>query len=450
MRYFKTTFIWVIVLSAVAGLSYMDWEKTRVDEERREEQSRLFKFQPPEVVAITLEKEGSAIEIERWEDGWKITKPVNTKADSAAVEKFLNNVVQSRNDADYVMDPNPTTERLEEFGLANPSVTLTMKVGKDLTPHTVLFGDRAPTMGVAFARVKGDVPVYRVLADSRSEADKDVYYFRDKTVLRLNPIMVDQLSIIRQGSVIRLNLPDGGHWVIEKPMAARADHNRIFEFMGGFYNAEAKEFVEETKSNLEKYGLDNPMASLSFWQAGDSEATVTLNIGGRNPEKRGYYASMSDRENIFLLGEELVNAIPRAAQDLRSRQVFYLDNDRLERIEIIQPGKSAVLVRDTEKEWHRDSVKGEKVEFNLVKEFMDGLASVAVKDFVNDNPKNLNEYGLDQPSAQILLYLESNPEPLRLNLGSKAPTGYIYGQSGDEKSILALDDRVRGILNLFM
>ncbi|MDH4183576.1 MAG: DUF4340 domain-containing protein, partial [Nitrospinota bacterium] len=447
---FKTTFIWVIVLSAVAGLSYMDWEKTRVDEERREEQSRLFKFQPPEVVAITLEKEGSAIEIERWEDGWKITKPVNTKADSAAVEKFLNNVVQSRNDADYVMDPNPTTERLEEFGLANPSVTLTMKVGKDLTPHTVLFGDRAPTMGVAFARVKGDVPVYRVLADSRSEADKDVYYFRDKTVLRLNPIMVDQLSIIRQGSVIRLKLPDGGHWVIEKPMVARADHNRVFEFMGGFYNAEAKEFIEETKSNLEKYGLDNPMASLSFWQAGDSEATVTLNVGGRNPEKRGYYASMSDRENIFLLGEELVNAIPRAAQDLRSRQVFYLDNDRLERIEIIQPGKSAVLVRDMEKEWHRDSVKGEKVEFNLVKEFMDGLASVTVKDFVNDNPKNLNEYGLDQPSAQILLYLESNPTPLRLSLGSKAPTGYIYGQSGDEKSILALDDRVRGILNLFM
>ncbi|MDH5478167.1 MAG: DUF4340 domain-containing protein, partial [Nitrospinota bacterium] len=155
MRYYKTTFIWLMILTAVAGYSYIDWEKTVSEEKRKEEESRLFKFDPPQVAAIVLEKEGSLIEIERWEDGWRITRPLMAKADSEAVEKFLGHVTKSKNDSDYVMDPAPSPERLLEFGLATPAVTLTMKVGKDLETHTILFGKRGPTMGIAFARLKG-------------------------------------------------------------------------------------------------------------------------------------------------------------------------------------------------------------------------------------------------------------------------------------------------------
>ncbi|MDH5508760.1 MAG: DUF4340 domain-containing protein [Nitrospinota bacterium] len=450
MRYYKTTFIWVMILTAVAGYSYIDWERTIAEKQRKEEESRLFKFESTQVAAIVLEKEGSLIEIERWEDGWRITKPLNAKADSGAVEKFLRNVTASKNDSEYVMDPNPSAERLLEFGLANPLVTLTMKVGQDLTHHTVFFGKRGPTMGIAFARLKGQEPVYRVLADARSEADKDVYYFRDKRILRFNPVMVDQLAMSRDGKDIRLKLPGDGRWAIEKPIKARADHNRVFELMGMFFNSEVKEFVDETRINVAKYGLDKPAAKLSLWQAGDSEETVSISIGARNPEKRGYYVSMSDRENVFLVEEDLVNAIPRDAADLRSRNVFYMETERLTRIEIHQRGKKQMLVRDQEKEWHMDSLEGEKIDYNQVKEFFDALASIRVRDFVTDNPKNLMEYGLYPPFAQILLFEDSSIEPMYLSLGGRTPAGYIYAQSGAEKSILAVDEGVKGILNIFM
>ena len=450
MKYYKATFIWVIILAAVAGFGYIDWEKTRVDEERKDQESRLFKFDISQVVAIVLEKEGSAMEIERWEDGWRITKPLSAKADSDAVNQFIEHVTMSRKDADYVMDPAPTPERLQEFGLAKPTVTLTMKVGPELTPYTLFFGERGPTMGIAFARIKGDEAVYRVLADARSEADKDAYYFRDKKILRFNPVIVDQLAVNTGEQNIRLRLPEDGRWWIEKPISARADHNRVFEVMGMFFNSQVKEFVDETRENLDKYGLDKPAAKLSFWQSGDSDVTVSISIGDRNPEKRGYYASMSDRENVFLVEEELVNAIPRSAEDLRSRQAIYFENDRLARIEIHQTGKMMSLVRDPDKEWRKGSVTGDKVDYNHVKELLDGLSSIKVRDFVTDKPGNLMEYGLNPPSAQILLYEDSNPAPMYLSLGGKTPAGYIYAQSGAEKSILAIDESVRGILNLIL
>ena len=197
MRYFKTTFIWIIVLAAIGGYSYLDYEKTRVEEIKKDEETRLFPFYPKNVLAIVLKKENSFIELERWDEGWKIVKPLEAKADDEAVEKFLGYVTDARNDAEYVMDYDPSPERVAEFGLTNPTVSVTLKTGKELTEHTILFGDRAPSKGVAFAQLKGEKTIYRVLAYARAEADKDALYFRDKTVLRIVPVMIDQLVIQR-------------------------------------------------------------------------------------------------------------------------------------------------------------------------------------------------------------------------------------------------------------
>lgn len=97
-------------------------------------------------------------------------------------------MTDSRNDAEYLMDEDPTPERLAEFGLKDPKVSVTLKAGKELTPYTLVFGDRAPTKGVAFARLAGQKPVYRVLAYARAEADKDSHYFREKKCCTLAPL----------------------------------------------------------------------------------------------------------------------------------------------------------------------------------------------------------------------------------------------------------------------
>ncbi len=236
MKYFKTTFIWIIVLVAVGGYTLIDSKSTKETEQKKEEASKLLPFRAEQVLAISMKRESGNMELERWDKGWKIISPVQTMANNGAVEKFIKEVTDSRNDAEYVMDRNPTPERLAEFGLATPSIRVTLKVGKDLKEHTILFGNRAPTMGVAYAQLEGQKPVYRVLADARSEADKDVYYFRDKSVLRLNPVMVDQVSIVHPDSSMLFKLGDDGQWRVEKPMQTRADHNKLFEFIGFFAN----------------------------------------------------------------------------------------------------------------------------------------------------------------------------------------------------------------------
>jgi len=450
MRYFKKTFIWIIILVALAGYSYIDFESTRLKEVEKEQAARLLPFGTNEILAVTIKKEDRILELERWEEGWKIIAPIKAKADSDAVEKFLGHITESKNDADYVMEPDPTPERLVEFGLAKPTLFVTLKAGKELTPHTLVFGDRAPTMGVAFAQLEGKKSIYRVNADAKAEADKDVYYFRDKTVLRLNPVMLDQLMIKRADGSIRLKLPDDGKWVLEKPIQARADHERVFNVLTAFANAEVKEFIAETKKDKQSYGFDAPQTELFFWQSGDADPTVRIQVGNRSPEKRGYFVSMSDRDNIFLLEEGVINAIPRNANDLRSRELFFFEKDRLKRIEIRERKNPIVLVKDKQKEWRRNTINGEQVDFNLVKEFLDEIVEVKVEEFVASGVKDFGQYGLETARIKLLIWPEESAVPLSLSIGKKTPMGkHVYARIGGQEEVLELDNRIETVLKSY-
>jgi len=450
VRYFKATFVWVIALVALAGYTYLDFSHTRIEEARKEEASRLLPFTPQEALAIELVRAEGVIALERWEDGWRLVAPIKAKADSEAVEKFLEYVTDSRNDADYVMDPDPTPERLKEFGLAEPKVTLTLKVGKELKPYTLMFGDRAPSMGVAFARLKGGKPVYRVLANARAEADKDAFYFRDKKVLRLNPVMVDQLAITRADLSLRARMTGEGRWTLERPVKDRADNEKVFEFLGLFANAQVKAFADETKDRLREFALDKPSAELRFWLSGDAEPAVTLTVGARSPERRGYYCAMSDRDGVFVLDEEVIHAIPRDARELRGKELFFFEQDALARIEMRAGGTSVALVRGADKEWRRGGGKGDVVEYLAIKEFLDALASVRIRDFITDDPASLKEYGLDTPALQVMLYPEGSAVPLFVSVGARTPAGHRYARTGERPTILALDETIQGILQTLL
>ncbi len=450
MRYFKKTFIWIIVLVAIGGYTMLDFKSTKIEEQKKEEASRLLPFTADQVLAITIKKDSGTLELERWDKGWKIISPIKAMAKNETVEHFIKEVTDSRNDSDYVMDPNPTPERLAEFGLTTPPITLTLKVGKELKEHTIFFGIRAPMMGVAYAQLQGQKQVYRVNADCRSEADKDAYYFRDKSVLKLNPVMVDQVAVNWEGSPMLFKLSESGIWKVEKPINVRADQKKLLEFMGMFANTQIKEFVSEKKEKLADYGLDKPSAVIKLWLSGDSDPAVQIDVGKRSPEKRGYFCAMSDRDAIFVLEEKAVNSIPRTPDEMRAKQLFFYESDKINRLEVRSGEKSVVLVKGSDNEWRKGNAKGEKTEFTAVNEFIEELKSVETKEFVTNDLHDIRQYGLDPADAQVQLWVEGSSAPIVLNLGKASPAGYVYAFSTTEKGVVTLDERTKRVLDTFL
>jgi hypothetical protein len=449
MRYFKKTFLWIIILAALGGYFYLDVETTKKKEIEKEEATRLLPFTPVDVLELELKKEGSLILLQRWEDGWRIEKPIKAKADSKAVEKALGYITQSRNDADYVMDENPTQERLAEFGLINPQLEVTLRVGKELKPYTLIFGERAPTKGVAFAILKGSPRVYRVLADARAEADQSLYYFRDKTIFKTEPHMVDKVEVLKENKNIKLELPMEGKWNIISPIKGRADMIKIIEIVSKFKNSEIKEFIDDEPKDLKAYGLYPVKTKLSIWLSGDESPTETIFIGERDKKKRGYFAKMEKKDNVFLIEENMVDLLPEDAEELRERSILFFEEEKVNKIEVKYPDKEIVVAKTPEFEWKILKPKESEFDFNIVKDFLKNIREFKIKEFISEGHEGLKMYGLDNSNSAIklLIWEDGNNIPHELNIGSINSKGDgIYVWTGEQDAVVLLDDKIRGVI----
>ena len=446
-------------MAGLAGYFYLDVETTKKKEAEKEEATRLLPFKPSEILELELKKEDSIILLQRWEDGWRIEKPIKAKADSKSVEKALDYIIQSRNDADYVMDENPTQERLAEFGLANPRLEVTLKVGKTLTPYTLIFGERAPTQGVAFAILKGSPKVYRVLADARAQADQSLYYFRDKTIFKTEPNMIDKLEILKDNKKVRCELPmkEEGKWEVVSPVKARADMIKIIEIVSKFKNSEIKEFIDEEPKDLKIYGLYPVKSKLSIWLSGDESPTETIFIGERDKKKRGYLAKLEGKNNIFLIEEDMVDLLPDDAEDLRERSVLFFEEEKVNKIEVKYPDREMAVIKTPppDIEWKTlkpgesdpETSSGQVFDVNIIREFFNRIKEFKVKEFISEGHEGLKTYGLDSPAIKLLIWEEGNKSPHELNIGNISSKGDgIYAWTGEQDTIVLLDNKIKGVI----
>ncbi|MBI3584341.1 MAG: DUF4340 domain-containing protein [Nitrospinae bacterium] len=448
MKYFKKTFLWIIILAGLAGYFYLDVETTKKKEIEKEEATRLLPFKPLDVLELELKKGDGVIVVQRWEDGWRIEKPIKAKADSKAVEKALGYITQSKNDAEYVMDENPTQERLAEFGLIKPQLEVTLRVGKELTPYTLIFGERAPTKGVAFAILKGSPKVYRVLADARAEADQSLYYFRDKTIFKTEPNMVDKVEILKDNKKIKCELPMEGKWNIISPIKGRADMIKIIEIVSKFKDSEIKEFIDEEPKDLKAYGLYPVKTKLSIWLSGDESPTETVFIGDRDKKKRGYFAKLEKKDNVFLIEENMVDLLPVDAEELRERSILFFEEEKVNKIEVKYPDREIVVAKTPEFEWKTLKPRESEFDFNIVKEFLKNIREFKIKEFVSEGHEGLKTYGLDKPAIKLLIWEEGNKIPHELNIGSISGKGDgIYVWTGEQDSVVLIDEKIKGVIN---
>ncbi len=438
-------------MAGLAGYFYLDVETTKKKEIEKEEATRLLPFKPSEVLELELKKDGNLTLLQRWEDGWRVEKPIKAKADNKAVEKALDYITQSKNDAEYVMDEKPTQERLAEFGLINPQLEVTLRVGKTLKPYTLIFGERAPTKGVAFAILKGSPKVYRVLADARAEADQSLYYFRDKTIFRTEPNMVDKVEIVKDNKKVRCELPmeEEGKWEIVSPIKGRADMIKIIEIVSKFKDSEIKEFIDEEPKDLKAYGLYPVKTKLSIWLSGDESPTETIFIGDRDKKKRGYFAKLEKKDNVFLVEENMVDLLPEDAEKLRERSILFIEEEKVNKIEVKYPDREIVVAKtlDPEVGWKILKPRESEFDFNIVKEFLKNVREFKIKEFISEGHEGLKTYGLDKPAIKLLIWEEGNKTPHELNIGSISSKGDgIYVWTGEQDSVVLIDEKIKGVI----
>ncbi|MBI5468529.1 MAG: DUF4340 domain-containing protein [Deltaproteobacteria bacterium] len=316
MRLFKKTVFWVLMLAVLGGLFYLIDRKSEEKKAATEIQKRLFAFSPSDIMGFTITKKGAQpVSVKREGEVWLVTSPVNAPGDAKEVDEYLDKLVSAK--LDGVLFEKAPEEKFKEMGLFDPDLSVEL-IPASGESRTIVFGDTGPTHNISFAAIKNEPRIIRINTDIKTDADKAAYDMRDKTILAFEPTRIRKLDIKwTDGNRVVVEQTSEGKWNTLGLPDGRTDFLRLMEVLVKFKKTGIKAFIDEDPLDLGLYGLKTPRVRLLFVdEKGVKHSTY---IGGRDKERRGYYAVNGEAKNVFLLEEDIVDSIPRSIGDLEEK-----------------------------------------------------------------------------------------------------------------------------------
>jgi len=129
----------------------------------------------------------------------------------------------------------------------------------------------------------------------------DLNYYRERSLLRVDPNTVTKVSLTRGGREIGVERT-GGEWKVVSPLQGKIPQGSMLAFLRPFEHVRAVEFAARGGAVPEAGGLDKPFLVIRVTHDGREDV---LSIGAQK-SGRFYYASLAGVEGVFLLNRKSV------------------------------------------------------------------------------------------------------------------------------------------------
>ena len=260
-----------------------------------------------------------------------------------------------------------------------------------------------------------------------------------KRVLAVEPDEVTAVVIERGGERVRLERVDGrppaggssagedemeaaggglaaaSRWAVVEPVAAPADATEVDALVSALVELEKERTLDEADDAA--LGLDLPRARVVLESASDEH---TLLVGGEIPTSSTMIVAAGDGR--FVVSDALWRDLGRAPGDWRSREVFDLERDQIERVRLESDTVSLLLARRGESFWI-ESPEVDRAHEDRVSTLLGDLVALEIDTFVDEPPGPAAELGLEPPRATVELVVEGREAPLKLELGDPTEDG---------------------------
>ena len=116
-----------------------------------------------------------------------------------------------------------------------------------------------------------------------------------------------------------------------------------------------------------------------------------------------------------------------------------LQADKIEELRITSAGGDATTAKKDNGAWQVLQPVTAKADESEISGITSALASIDVVRVIDENPSNLNEYGLSNPRIQVDFKAAGDKEYRKLFIGEKSPTGAdLFARRNDEKKVFLI------------
>jgi len=314
LRY-RSTILYLAAALLLVGLYLYDIHQDK-KKERVEETARvLLGIKADQIEGITLVRGKEIIEIQKAggtdKKAWKITAPINTTADSLAIEGLKNRLA----DLKYTRVIAEKADDPARFGLDGPSFIITYNAGK--VSGQLAFGSLTPLEDGYYVKKDKDKRIYLVDKFDKQDFEKNLFELRDKRLFTLRPEKVNRFIIDRETGKWTL-IKNEGQWQFEDDEDFRVDSKKIDVLMRKFTRVEATSFEKEAVEDMAPFGLDPSAVAVTLSDGKKSQAIL---LG--NPVKQKQtriYAKMKGQPQLVTVNKWLLGDLPQNREEIKEEK----------------------------------------------------------------------------------------------------------------------------------
>jgi hypothetical protein len=221
----------------------------------------VLKFDREKVDGLDVDAGGKQLVIAKDGGDWKITKPLQTRADFGSVEGLVGRLQTAQMKS--IASDNATPADLKKYGLDKPAVTVNLNAGS--AKATLLIGGKAADNTV-YARDASKPAVVTLESALVDELKKSADDYRRKDIFEFRPFNANRVELTRNGQTAVFEKVKGQQgdaaqekWRRVSPTAGDLDKEKIDGLLSKLSNMRATSFAESTA----KTGLDKPALTVS-------------------------------------------------------------------------------------------------------------------------------------------------------------------------------------------
>lgn len=449
----KSTFLLFVVAAAL--LAFITFYETKQPGTREvlEKGANLVTLDPAKVRTITVTDGETVVALERSEDRWRVTKPVEDRADPAIAQQILGLAESIRKEQTIPAGDNKDAarSRISEVGLSSPKLKL--EFGGDGAPPPILLGKEAAVEGKIYARL-GDAQDIYVISDSILEMiRRKPEEFRDRRLSDLDPAKVVKVVVKSPGGEIEA-LREKERWRLVRPIKARADSARVTNLIAQMLNTSIESFVASSQGDTASQAFNDGRGSVALTPEGGGEVQM-LEFGPETPaDPSKITARFAVRKSVYTLAKESAAVLDTKPNDLRERKLARFDLDLVDRVTLASKAHGRTVLGRKGEDWtinpDKDG-KGRAASRGDVNRLLDRLVGTDVRDFVADTASELAKYGLQDPSLRVTVssYTAENTaeakageHPIVTVAFGRSENGAVFARVEDEPFVVSVDQAV--------
>lgn len=438
----KKTLIVAIIFILAVGWYLWDQRRLEQQTQREEQAARVVAPDVDQLVSLTLKTEAGSIHLARTDGNWRITQPIEARADHEKIDQLLASLDElSRKEAFEV-----STADLTQFGLAAPSLQIDMRTTEGQQLPALMLGDRTPDASSIYARLGEGNEIFTIPVATESTLKLDLYEARDK---RLVPADLDDAHAIQlafNDADFALQHTETG-WRLLEPISEPADEDQINTFADTLGQARIQRFVDDPEP-LESYGLADPAWRAVFDVPGattGTQQTYTLLIGDlvtTGGARR--WAKLDAEPIVFEIESSVYGQLQPTLTDLRSKQLIELAAPEIDRVEFRQRRDTLTLERNDEGFWQFADDPEARVDQTRVANKLSQLTRMQAVEFFEPAPPD-TETGLAEPNVWIVVYDQDAGTSQSLLTGIKPEDEeYVYARVYPSARTVGVDWREPG------